>query len=57
MRPNVVFLGFKNDWLAKPQLTVDYFNIIHDAFDLNYGVGILRCRTGLDFTDFFGAGK
>ncbi|CAF4749353.1 unnamed protein product [Rotaria sp. Silwood1] len=54
MRPNVVFLGFKNDWLTKPQVTVDYFNILHDALDLNYGVGILRLQTGLDFSDFFG---
>ncbi|CAF4528635.1 unnamed protein product, partial [Rotaria magnacalcarata] len=54
MRPNVVFLGFKNDWLTKPQSTVDYFNMLHDALDLNYGVGILRLQSGLDFTDFFG---
>jgi solute carrier family 12 (sodium/potassium/chloride transporter), member 2 len=56
MRPNVVFLGFKNDWLNKPQATIDYFNIIHDALDLQYGVGILRLQSGLDFSDFFGLG-
>ena len=55
MRPNVVFLGFKNDWLITPEATIDYFNIIHDALDLKYGVGILRVQTGLDFSDFFGA--
>ncbi len=57
MRPNVVFLGFKNDWLTAPEATVDYFNIIHDALDLKYGVGILRLQTGLDFSDFFGPGN
>lgn len=56
MRPNVVFLGFKNDWLTKPEATIDYFNIIHDALDLKYAVGILRLQSGLDFSDFFGAG-
>jgi solute carrier family 12 sodium/potassium/chloride transporter 2 len=56
MRPNVVFLGFKNDWLVKAQATIDYFNIIHDALDLKYGIGILRLRAGLDFSDFFGPG-
>lgn len=56
MRPNVVFLGFKNDWLTKPQAAIDYFNIIHDALDLKYGVGILRLQSGLDFSDFFGSG-
>jgi hypothetical protein len=57
MRPNVVFLGFKNNWVTQPQATSDYFNIIHDALDLKYGVGILRLRSGLDFSDFFGPGK
>ena len=57
MRPNVVFLGFKNDWLSKPEATMDYFNIIHDALDLKYGVGILRLQSGLDFSDFFVPGK
>jgi hypothetical protein len=57
MRPNVVFLGFKNDWLTTAQATIDYFNIIHDALDLKYGVGILRLQTGLDFSDFFGPGR
>ena len=57
MRPNVVFLGFKNDWLTTPEATIDYFNILHDALDLKYGVGILRLQSGLDFSDFFGPGN
>ncbi|CAF0857854.1 unnamed protein product [Rotaria sp. Silwood1] len=54
MRPNVVVFGFKNDWLIKADATIDYFNIIHDALHLKYGIGILRLQTGLDFSDFFG---
>ncbi len=57
MRPNVVILGFKNDWLTTAEAAVDYFNIIHDALDLKYGVGLLRLQSGLDFSDFFGPGK
>jgi hypothetical protein len=53
MRPNVIVLGFKNDWLIKADATIDYFNIIHDALHLKYGIGILRLQTGLDFSDFF----
>ncbi|CAF0721500.1 unnamed protein product [Didymodactylos carnosus] len=54
MRPNLVFMGFKNDWLTQPgHLVNDYFNIIHDALDLNLGIGILRLKSGLDFSDFF----
>jgi hypothetical protein len=49
MRPNVVILGFKNDWLIKSNSTIDYFNIIHDALHLQYGIGIVRLQSGLDF--------
>ena len=56
MRPNVVVLGFKNDWLMKADATIEYFNIVHDALFLEYGIGILRLKTGLDFSDFFGPG-
>ncbi|CAF0819995.1 unnamed protein product [Adineta ricciae] len=53
MRPNVAVLGFKNDWTANAIATIDYFNIIHDALHLKYGIGILRLQTGLDESDFF----
>jgi len=49
LKPNTLIIGFKSDWLTANYSDVDdYFNIIHDAFDLNYGVGILRIRGGLD---------
>ncbi|CAF4213341.1 unnamed protein product [Rotaria socialis] len=54
IRPNVVVFGFKNDWLIKADVAIDYFNIIHDALHLKYGIGILRLQSGLDFSDFFG---
>ena len=57
MRPNVVFLGFKNDWMNTPNAAVDYFNILHDALDLRYGVGILRLQKGLDFSALYSSGK
>lgn len=56
MRPNVVFFGFKNDWLVRADASIDYFNMIHDSLHLKYGIGILRLQTGLDFSDFFGPG-
>jgi hypothetical protein len=56
MRPNVVVLGFKNDWLIKSDATIDYFNIIHDALHLKYGIGIFRLQTGLDLSEFFELG-
>ncbi|UJR08646.1 hypothetical protein I4U23_012905 [Adineta vaga] len=53
MRPNVAVLGFKNDWTVNAITSIDYFNIIHDALHLKYGIGILRLQTGLDSSDFF----
>ncbi|XP_062614460.1 solute carrier family 12 member 3-like [Saccostrea cucullata] len=49
LRPNTLFLGYKSDWQkAEPEELEDYFNIIQDAFDLKYGVGILRIPGGFD---------
>ena len=53
LRPNVLMLGFKNDWLSKADATIDYFNIIHDSLHLKYGIGLFRLQSGLDFSDFF----
>ncbi|XP_053405813.1 solute carrier family 12 member 1-like isoform X2 [Mercenaria mercenaria] len=49
LRPNTVLLGYKNDWQkAEPREVLDYFNVIQDAFDLKYSVGILRSVGGFD---------
>ncbi|XP_064608218.1 solute carrier family 12 member 2-like [Liolophura sinensis] len=49
MRPNTLLIGFKNNWRTdSPQRVADYFHVIHDAFDLHLGVGILRLQEGFD---------
>ncbi|KAK5868061.1 hypothetical protein PBY51_012506 [Eleginops maclovinus] len=49
IKPNVLLLGFKKDWQSDtPQAAHNYTGILHDAFDLQYGVCILRLREGLD---------
>ncbi|XP_064618818.1 solute carrier family 12 member 3-like [Lineus longissimus] len=53
LRPNTLLMGYKCDWLKDDPVKVQmYFNIIHDAFDLQFGVGILRLQDGLDFSDY-----
>merc|ERR1719317_93297 len=43
LRPNILVLGFKHDWLTDEVSKVDdYINIVHDAFDANLSVAILR---------------
>ncbi|XP_040893772.1 solute carrier family 12 member 3 [Toxotes jaculatrix] len=49
IKPNVLLTGFKKDWRSDtPQAAHNYIGILHDAFDLQYGVCVLRMREGLD---------
>ncbi|XP_028263236.1 solute carrier family 12 member 3 [Parambassis ranga] len=49
IKPNVLLLGFKKDWRSDTaQAAHNYIGILHDAFDLQYGVCVLRIREGLD---------
>ncbi|XP_067445033.1 solute carrier family 12 member 3 [Thunnus thynnus] len=49
IRPNVLLMGFKRDWRSdSPEAAHNYIGILHDAFDLQYGVCVLRMREGLD---------
>jgi len=53
LRTNTLFMGFKNNWKDTPgQEIVEYINLIHNAFDLNYGVCILRIKEGLDVSQY-----
>ncbi|XP_065836983.1 solute carrier family 12 member 2-like isoform X2 [Oscarella lobularis] len=47
IKPNTVLIGYKTDWKSSSAEDIEaYVNIIHDAFDLNYGVAILRVAGG-----------
>ncbi|KAK7152036.1 hypothetical protein R3I94_008390 [Phoxinus phoxinus] len=51
MRPNVLVMGFKKNWRkAQPSNLENYIGILHDAFDLQYGVCVLRMKEGLDIS-------
>ena len=57
LKPNTVVLGYKRDWKkllksAKGRADVEeYVNVVHDAFELNHGVAILRFRGELDLKE------
>uniref|UniRef100_A0A7E4VQV4 AA_permease domain-containing protein n=1 Tax=Panagrellus redivivus TaxID=6233 RepID=A0A7E4VQV4_PANRE len=56
LRPNIVLLGFKQNWAAKGVQGIadinDYFGIIQDSLDGNIGVMVLRnAGGGLDYTE------
>uniref|UniRef100_A0A4W6EMX6 Solute carrier family 12 member 3 n=1 Tax=Lates calcarifer TaxID=8187 RepID=A0A4W6EMX6_LATCA len=51
IKPNVLLMGFKTDWCSDtPQAAHNYIGILNDAFDLQYGVCMLRIREGLDIS-------
>uniref|UniRef100_A0A8W8HNT7 Solute carrier family 12 member 2 n=1 Tax=Magallana gigas TaxID=29159 RepID=A0A8W8HNT7_MAGGI len=50
LRPNILIMGFMSRW-NDPEVNKnevdEYVHVVHDAFDLEYGVGILRLKEGL----------
>ncbi|XP_016338801.1 solute carrier family 12 member 3 [Sinocyclocheilus anshuiensis] len=51
MKPNVLVMGFKKYWRkAQPNNIENYIGILHDAFDLQFGVCVLRMKEGLDIS-------
>nr|XP_055063005.1 solute carrier family 12 member 2 isoform X1 [Misgurnus anguillicaudatus] len=55
LKPNTLVVGFKNDWRIGDMKDVEtYISIIHDAFDYQYGVVILRLAEGLDISHIQG---
>ncbi|XP_019718471.1 solute carrier family 12 member 2 isoform X1 [Hippocampus comes] len=55
LKPNILVLGFKNDWRDGDMMNVEtYMSMIHDAFDFQYGAVILRLKEGLDVSHIHG---
>ncbi|XP_016391223.1 solute carrier family 12 member 2-like, partial [Sinocyclocheilus rhinocerous] len=51
LKPNTLVFGFKNNWRNGEMKDVEtYINTIHDAFDLQFGVVLLRLKEGLDIS-------
>ncbi|XP_077317140.1 solute carrier family 12 member 3-like [Lithobates pipiens] len=52
LKPNTLVLGYKSNWQTVPgQCLEEYVGVIHDAFDSQYGVCVLRLRDGLDVSE------
>ncbi|NWJ09614.1 S12A2 protein, partial [Crypturellus undulatus] len=55
MRPNTLVVGFKKNWRQTDMRDVDtYINLFHDAFDIQYGVVVVRLKEGLDISHLQG---
>ena len=47
LKPNILVIGYKDDWITSSYESVEeYSDVIHDAFDFNYGVAIFRLPKG-----------
>ncbi|CAG9765408.1 unnamed protein product [Ceutorhynchus assimilis] len=54
LKPNILMMGYKSDWQTCPHEELNnYFEILHNAFDLHLGVVILRLQQGLDINEGF----
>ncbi len=42
MKPNMLLIGFKNNWQSSLTEARDYYKIIQTAFDMKLSVGVLR---------------
>ncbi|XP_068910753.1 bumetanide-sensitive sodium-(potassium)-chloride cotransporter isoform X2 [Tenebrio molitor] len=55
LSPNVVMMGYKNDWrTCSGEELLAYFNVLHAAFDHRLAVTILRLKDGLDYSKLMG---
>lgn len=53
LRPNVILMGYKSNWQdCEPNEVLEYFNVIHNAFDMHMSLGILRLKEGLDYSEY-----
>lgn len=51
LKPNTVVLGYKANWRkCDPVELTAYFNTLHEALDMYFGVIILRVPQGLDYS-------
>ncbi|XP_072037577.1 solute carrier family 12 member 1-like [Amphiura filiformis] len=58
IRPNTVIMGYKNNWQEDSHEAVDdYVGIIHDTFDIEYGLCILRIAERFDVSSALSSGS
>jgi len=48
--PNMILLGYKNNWMTDLENVSGYINVLHHGFDVHLSVGILRLQDGCDYS-------
>ena len=53
MKPNMLLVGFKENWHATPGQSKDYYRILQSAFEMKLSVAVLRINgSGFDVSMF-----
>ncbi|XP_076355509.1 solute carrier family 12 member 2-like isoform X2 [Tachypleus tridentatus] len=53
LRPNMLLMGYKHNWqVCDEKEVLEYFNVIHQVFDMHLSLGILRLQEGLDYSEY-----
>lgn len=55
LSPNMMMIGFKENWRMFPVEAEEYYKAIQTAFEMNLSVGILRVNGGMDISEIVGA--
>lgn len=50
LRPNMVLLGYKDDWRSCPKEAKEFYQVLTSGFDVRLSVGVLRISGGLDLS-------
>lgn len=53
LSPNMVLMGFKQDWQLSLDDAEEYYATLENAFDMRLAVGVLRVDGGLDISGMF----
>ncbi|KAL7634915.1 UNVERIFIED_CONTAM: hypothetical protein RMT77_015296 [Armadillidium vulgare] len=52
LRPNILMVGYKTNWRScDPEELKQYFNTLHEALNMHFGVTILRVQKGFDYSE------
>eukprot|EP00095_Tigriopus_kingsejongensis_P001015 snap_masked-scaffold609_size125094-processed-gene-0.16 protein:Tk01015 transcript:snap_masked-scaffold609_size125094-processed-gene-0.16-mRNA-1 annotation:"af190129_1na+ k+ 2cl- cotransporter" len=51
LKPNLVMMGYKSDWMEDPAGFESLAKVIHHSFDINMAVAILRLQNGCDYSN------
>ena len=51
LSPNMLLMGFREDWIQDLGQTEEYFKTLQSAFEMHLAVGVLRINGGLDISN------